>query len=283
MCMKEQNGKNYDCYEILNISQRKGLIFLKINDDEIALTPSSYANYFLYPNKKLSKEEYLELVEEGKLVKAKKYLSNILNKNRYTVFEIKQKLQNKFHLNENDIEGLLNEYIESNILDDLSYALDYIENGQSKGYSFQFLSYKLKQKGISDEVLNQENILKLKNDDLNSLFELIVKLNKKYGDISLKKRKEKIADYCLQRGYSYEQVKLKSEEFYSSNLFDYEVDFKKEQILLNKKLIECYNSLKDKGYSKYDLKNKMISKLIYKGFNYSDIIQEIEKEKLIND
>lgn len=237
----------------------------------------------MYPNKKISKEEYLELVEEGKLVKAKKYLSNILNKNRYTVFEVKQKLQNKFHLNENDIEGLLKEYIESNILDDLSYALDYIESGQSKGYSFQCLSYKLKQKGISDEVLNQENILKLKNDDLNSLFELLVKLNKKYENISLKKRKEKITDYCLQRGYSYDQVKLKLDEFYSSNLFDYEADFKKEQILLNKKLIECYNSLKDKGYSKYDLKNKIISKLVYKGFNYSDIIQEIEKEKLIND
>lgn len=56
MCMKEQNGKNYDCYEILNISQRKGLIFLKINDDEIALTPSSYVNYFCTQIKKYQKK-----------------------------------------------------------------------------------------------------------------------------------------------------------------------------------------------------------------------------------
>lgn len=283
MSIKEQKGKNYSGYIIKDVVQKRGLVAIKINDEEILLTTSSYADYFLYPNKELTREEYTNLLSEEKFIKTKKYLSTILSRNRYTIQEVKNKVRNKFNLDDKKIDLLLKEYIESGILDDTSYAFDFIENGQLKGYSFDYLKYKLKQKGIADEILNKDDILRLKINDYDSLLNLIVKLNEKNTNVPLKSRKEKMINYCLQHGYSYEQVKSCMDEFYSSDLFDLNSNIESEKILLNKKNVEFYNSLKNKGYSDKELKNKLITKLINKGFKYSDIIQEIEKENLLND
>lgn len=279
----EQKDKNYDGYIIKDVVKKRGLVAVKINDEEILLTTSSYADRFLYPNKKLTREEYLNLLGEEKLIKTNKYLSTILSRNRYTIQEVKNKVKDKFNLDDKKIEALLKEYIESGILDDTSYAFDFIESGQLKGYSFDYLKYKLKQKGIADEIFNKDDIFKLKTNDYDSLLNLIVKLNEKYANTSLKSRKEKMINYCLQHGYYYEQVKSCMDEFYSSDLFDLKSNIESEKIFLNKKIVEFYNSLKNKGYSDKELKNKIITKLINKGFKYSDIIQEIEKENLLND
>ncbi len=283
MSTKEQKDKNYDCYIIKDVGQKRGLVAVKINDEEILLTTSSYADHFLYPNKKLTRDEYLNLLGEEKLIKAKKYLSTVLSRNRYTIQEVKNKVRSKFYLDDKKIEALLKEYIESGILDDTSYAFDFIESGQLKGFSFDYLKYKLKQKGIADEIFNKDDILKLRTNDYDSLLNLIIKLNGKNANTPLKSRKEKMINYCLQHGYSYEQVKSCMDEFYSSDLFDLNSNIESEKILMNKKIVEFYNSLKNKGYSDKELKNKLVTKLINKGFKYSDIIQEIEKENLLHD
>ena len=283
MSIKEQKGKNYNGYIIKDVVQKRGLVAVKINDEEILLTTSSYADYFLYPNKKLTRDEYINLLNEERFIKTKKYLSTILSRNRYTIQEVKNKVRNKFNLDDKKIDLLLKEYIESGILDDTSYCFDFIENGQMKGYSFDYLKYKLKQKGIADDILNKDDILTLRINDYDSLLNLIVKLNEKNANVPLKSRKEKMTNYCLQHGYSYEQVKSCMEEFYSSDLFDLNSNIESEKKLLNKKIVEFYNSLKNKGYSDKELRNKLITKLINKGFKYSDIIQEIEKENLLND
>lgn len=280
MSIKELNDKTYNQYEIIDIMPTKGMIKIILKDQEILITKSSYSNFYLYPHKIVNEEELKELLKEAELSKVKKYVSLLLSKGRYTSNQVKLKIKSKYKISDEDINSVLKEYLDSKIIDDKTYSLDYIEKGQNEGKGYKFLVHKLKEKGVSDEILDSIEIKEFQQNDEETIYVLINKLNNKKNNVPLLKKKNDIYQECFKNGYDSSLIKEAIDDFYSHVSLE---DLQNERNNLKRKMLECYNSLKIKTKSSYELKRKLIASLISKGYSYNDILEEIEVEGIFND
>ena len=241
---------------------------LLINNEEYIITISDYTEYLFYKGKEITLKD-IELISSlAKEFAYKKYLSRILANKRYTIYEISNKLKKKFLLSKKDIDKLLDSYINSKILDDKAYAIDYIESNSHK-YGRKRLLSELKKKGISENILNSQEILNSIDDTIDE--EVIIKLEKRYRSLPFNKRCEKIKEILYKRGFITSEInKIK--------IID---TAKNDSSLLIKEAKKCYNAIASKKVDKEKMKSLFTTKLLRKGFSYEEIIKL--KEEYFND
>lgn len=146
-------------------------------------------------------EERLKLIENVISVdKCKNYATNLVSKKMYTKKEITDKMLNKGFSNTavSEVVSILEEY---GYIDDRVYAELYVREYMKK-YGVKKLSYNLKLKGISDDLINEfcTNI-----DNNEELLKLIK--SKIRTDINDRKEFDRIVRQFLAKGFEFEQIK----------------------------------------------------------------------------
>ena len=155
----------------------------------------------------IDEEKLKKIAYEENLINCKETALKIIERSYKTKKEMTKRLIEKGYALEeiNETLKFLEEY---NFINDESYAKAFI-NDRTKTQGKQKIKYALKNKGVSDEIIEEElskldmekekenaNILALKKYNV-----LIKRENDKY------KLKEKIIRFLISRGYNYEVAK----------------------------------------------------------------------------
>ena len=248
---------------INSIKIKNNKITCTIDSKEFIISSDTYSKFYLYPNKEISTEEFNSILADSKLIKAKNYIQQLLTKSSYTCHDLKKKLIQKFKLTSNELDEILQPYIDSNIIDDYTYALDYIQSKNNLCYGENYLKEKLIQKGISEEIIHNKKIeeaLKFNNQFLDKFASDLLAKN---TSLPITKQKQKLSDFLIRRGFDYIDVSntIKKLNFKTDN---------KYLTNLNKKINQIVKKHKNKNISKYDKKDQLIQKLLYHGYKYDE-------------
>ncbi len=167
-----------------------------------------------------------------------KYSFFLLGKKRYTIFEIKQKLNQHFEkkynkwikeknfleeeIENNDekedfknktIKKIINRLLELKYLDDFSFAKDYISHSLELRPRGKFLlTRELKNKGIEEDIIS-ENLLKFDIDEFEIAKKLLEKNKYKWRKSPSQKQKEKAFRFLASKGLNPDAILNALKEF----------------------------------------------------------------------
>ncbi len=226
--------------------------------ESIKISEETYTNHYLFVNKEISKKEYELLIKEDKNVKLLKYTLNLFSSKIYTEKEIILKLKQK-KAQKKEIDKII-DYLKSNhLLDDEKYATEYKEYLETKKMGKNAIIYTLKSKGVAQNILDL--LVFNEEDELQKAKCHIDILNKKYKDKSNKSKTQLIYQSLLRLGFDINLINDIIKEVELSLPNDEEKNIKKELLKAN------YRNLDEQ---------KIIKKLLYKGYNY-ELIKRIVK------
>lgn len=266
--------------EIKDVVFRTNGVLLELSSVSYLISKEDYLDGYYYPRKSLTASEKKTLEFKAKNKKASDYLIRILSSSRYSVFQVSEKLKAKFALSEKDISSLLSPYIENHILDDEKYAEEYLSMKLEQGFGRRALISALKEKGISDDILEKEEIQSLLLEDKSYIEETAIRYDKKKKNCTIEKRKSSLRDHLLRRGYPLELIVPILEALFSNlseeeKQHDYEIQTKE----LKEKGRKCYNAIARKDISDKDKRSQWIQKLLSYGFRYADIQELLSVER----
>lgn len=251
-------------------------IFLS-NNEVVTLLASNYADYYLYKNKEITSDEYLKLIEDSSNYKYLSYLYKLINYRPYSKKQLIDKLTSKYVIDSNKIDKLIDSLIEKNEYDPLIYCNEYINKLSKKGYEKSKIIKELEMQGYTiDEI--ESCFTNNELADIESIINDIIRKNSYKNEYQIKKS---ITSKLLMLGYSTSQIeKYLNDYFYNNSKMDL---IKNDEVFkLRNDLEKTYNSLINKGYDDYSLKNKCINKMIQKGYKLSDIEKEYKEIKNAN-
>lgn len=257
--------------KILSIEKKKNKYQVEVLLDEKLekhnFSEETIIKYLIFKDKTFTDKEFETILNEEKLNvlfnKALKYLSyqsrskeemeKYLKEKEASVSQITtiiDKLTNLGYINDEDY---------------INYCFDYVTRNL-KGP--EILAQKLKLKGIEEKLIN--DILKKYDEDLEREIALEVIQKQQTKNISLPKRKQKMNLYqkLLRDGFHNEIINslINKIEFVdeSDETLDNEI----------RKFRNKYNDISD-----YEVRTKLISKLLNKGYEYSQIISALNKDE----
>lgn len=175
-------------------------------DGEFSFGASSFTvlSHHLTEGSEITKEELLKIKNTAVFEDAKNYAAKLISSKSYTEKAIREKLIS--HIGDEEITEKTIEFLkEYKLIDDIDYAKRYTHDlVYLKKFGIRQVKWKLKEKGIPDEIINK-TIEELDFDDtisenLNSL--IIKKLN---GNTDIKNI-AKVKRYLASRGYSFDEI-----------------------------------------------------------------------------
>ena len=160
----------------------------------------------------------------------------------------------KFQLDESTINKIIKKLEKIGFIDDERYANRYTEELIRKGKGKKAIYNLLIKKGIEQDLIN-ENLSKYeKDDEFANALRIAEKLVKPESDYPIKKQKMQLIEKLLREGYGQDAI-----NYAMSNITF--TDNSQER------LIKEYEKLQDKNIEK----EKIIARLLAKGYEYSDI------------
>lgn len=248
---------------IISDIKKKKLSFIIFFDNgkELELSEETYTDYYFYVGKEVTDSGLLELESKENLVRFKKYCVSLLMKKDYSIRQIVDKLKLK-KLDDFQI-GLVVDYLKDiHLLDDKKYYENLIFSLENKGYGYYYIVNKLDGCFYYEynESLEKERVcLVLPN------------LIKKYSLLySLAKMKNSIYNSLVSMGYKNEVIKYGLSQIIDSEFLD------SDKIKLQQEFLKMtYKLSKNEIFNK---KDKIISKLLMRGYSYNDIIELVNGE-----
>lgn len=138
-----------------------------------------------------------------------RYLSYRPRSEKEILDYLKEKQKKAPSLKDEDIDNILLRLREYRFINDEDFVKFWIEQrNKYKNKPIRVIEYELKQKGISQDLINSYLFEKDKKEaDLESAKKLAVKKMDFYRDLPPEKRQEKVMNYLLRKGFSYDTVK----------------------------------------------------------------------------
>ncbi len=280
--IKKRSGTaSSETHVIQDISLEKGSVHLVVDEKEIVISADSYLSDYFYPGKALDKKQFANLLRMEKETKSRKYLLYLLSHGRYTTYEIKKRLKEKYGIGEKESMEMIKPYIESGVLSDREYTIDYLEMKTEQGYGKLYLIADLKKKGIPEQLLEDEVILSHMEAKDEVIFSFLRKEDKKRKTLSSKKRKEVLSQCLYRRGFTSSQSHALIEAYFSS-LSEEEREKQEEnsKMLLKKEVLKCYNSFIRKYPDAKKRKQAFFQRFLRQGYDYSEVEELIQQEGL---
>ncbi len=175
-----------------------------------AISKMDVAFYNLKEGEELPAKKYNEILENVVLAKAKLTALSYLSYKDRTKREVIRKLKEK-GFNKDVTKKTLMFLIQYGYINDLEFSKKFVKQRVcSKGYGRFKVVRELREKGISDEIIEvvTENI---QEDEIETAFKYGLKKAKNL-DLSEYKDKQKLYAYLQRRGYSYEIIKTVIEQ-----------------------------------------------------------------------
>lgn len=113
------------------------------------------------------------------------------------------------------VDAVIERLKELNYIDDLRFTKSFVENSSSSGINA--IRFKLKSKGVSDEIINSvlENV---KDDDqIVRAVEIIKKQLPKYSKYETFEQKRKLNDFLYRKGYQWDVIKSAIDKVFSED------------------------------------------------------------------
>ena len=184
---------------------------------------------------------------------------------------MKRKLKESIDISPNDLDSVINELIKMNLLNDEKYAENRIKSLKSSFVSKNSTIKKLRQEGISQEIIDRQYTLEV-DEQLKIAKKRASKYQLSTKGKSLKLKKQFIMNKLLNDGFS-QEIAL---EALNSLDFSYEVLYETDSLRLQAQ--KAYIKYHRK-YNGSELRNKIYIYLANKGFEQEKIyalINEME-------
>ena len=180
-----------------------------------SLDISQLIDYKLKIGESLSKEKIAEIKRASTFGKVyARTLEWVLTRPR-SIKETQDYLKLKIYKNkiedftDEDINEIIKKLVNKKYLDDEKFAEYYVENKNiKKGISDKKLKYELRKKGINDEII-EKTLEKSERNPEEEIKKIIFKKRNKYSP-------EKLFNYIVRQGFSYELAKKEVEEFFKN-------------------------------------------------------------------
>lgn len=190
-------------------------IFLKLNDSTgFYIDLATIVKFDLFKGKELSAEDINNIKEYISINRIKLKCITLISKRPRSIKEIKDYLKKINKKNDIEDESIRNNkileiLIKERYLNDIEFAKWWVDNRNLfKIKSKREIKYELLRKGIEEDIIN--NILEQEkgSNETNKIRTLCLKKFgiEKINDIDLK-AKNKIVNYLIRKGYSYEDIK----------------------------------------------------------------------------
>lgn len=244
-------------YKVTKIAKKgkKFVITFDNYDNEVILNEDKLVEYRILLNNEYSKSEFNKIIKSEKEVRYYELVVNYINFKQRTKNEVVKYLEDH-DANKTQIDSIIKKLTYISYIDDNRYTnsfiSEYIRKKKGKKYIYQTLENKGVDKKIIDEYIDKYTS-DLEYDNAMSVANKVASLNTKNP---IKKQKLQISNKLLTDGYSYDII---------------------NKVLSNVDLTDESFETLEKEYHKLLLKeldkNKIIQKLLAKGFEYSSIRQ----------
>lgn len=254
---------------IIEVKFSKKSIKVKFDDDtEIKISESTYAHYYLYKDKLLTEVEINDILKYESLTKGKAYAISLLSNGLYSEKEIRDKLKLKKKIPSKDINIIINELKDLHLIDDEGFIEEYLELFESKNYGKLRIINELKKAGIKESLISRIEF----NDDneLDKANNEILKFIKTNPNKNYQKLCQSGYAHLLLYGFSNE-IATKAIDIISEK-HDFETDLR----LLDKEIDKVIRK-PNIDLNSYEIKQKVVSSLLRKGFLYEDIINRLRR------
>lgn len=251
-----------DEYKVKKITKKgkKYLVLFENVEEEVILSEDLIVEYRIIVGSIFDKKTFNKIKKcEKEVLYYNKVLHYIDFKPR-TKKEVEEYLI-KLEVPTEQIEKMIKKLMNISYIDDERYAKSYVLESIRKLKGKNYIIQSLLNKGISKEIslkyLEEEYDRDIERDNA---MKVATKLSLTITKNPLKKQKLQISNKLMMEGYSYDIINY---VFANIELLDESSEL----------LIKEYNKLLLKGFDK----NKIIQKLLTKGFEYSEIRKNIEK------
>lgn len=255
-------------YRVKEVKKSKKGLLVSINGEEFYLSENSASELLLYPNKTLTYQEYLQLKQLSGYGDLLEKSINKLSRNPSSEFDFYQYLKQK-GIEGKTIGQIIKKLKEYHLIDDESYAKAYQERySLYLGYGQNRIKADLRRKGIDEAIINQLSFPKSQEKENAEAY--LEKMKPSLARFSNRERIRKANVFLLSHGFENDIIALVLDHFD-------EHDEAKEAELLE---AELQKSLKhySRNYEGYELRKRVISHLIHKGYNLEEIKKKIDIE-----
>ena len=253
-------------YHIKKIKTFDDYIYVYLDEEKIEVSLENYFKYGLGKLEGFDDELYELLKEEEIYLKAYRSCIRKLSIKDYSIYQIRNHL-NKYELNDVHINRIIDKLLELKLLDDNRYCLSRINYLNKQLYSYKQIVNKLVKEGISKYIIN-DNLVYDSSLEQNKCDQLCNKLNSKSVRRSRNSQIKYMISKLVNNGFSYSEAK--------NALDKVTINSDNEDILLRKEYEKALKKYSRK-YNDYELKNKIYTYLLNKGFNIDDI-KKVEVE-----
>lgn len=263
-------------YRIIKTSVNDDAVKLNLQNHikeevSILLRVDDYYNLGIRNDSLITEEEYLNLKKKENAALAFRKAIRLLANKDYSILMMKRKLKESIDISPNDLDSVINELIKMNLLNDEKYAENRINSLKSSFVSKNSTIKKLRQEGISQEIIDRQYTLEV-DEQLKIAKKRASKYQLSTKGKSLKLKKQFIMNKLLNDGFS-QEIAL---EALNSLDFSYEVLYETDSLRLQAQ--KAYIKYHRK-YNGSELRNKIYIYLANKGFEQEKIyalINEME-------
>lgn len=250
--------------------QKNKRYLVETNLDSYKFDEDTVIKYMLFKDHEFTKKEFDEVLFNAKVSEGFNKALSYLSRSKKSTYEVKEYLRGKDDYNEKAIDLIISKLKEFKFIDDYEYARSVINTyGKVKGplYIKNKLEVKRIHKDIISKVIGEYNIEYSEFDNALTLARKVMEASdiKKYP---ITKQKTKIYSKLISNGYSSEIASrvLSRLEF---------VDESDEE--LEKELRKYLRKYFDSELNFKEKKNKIITSLMNKGYNYKNINKIYQK------
>ena len=242
--------------------------------DKIVLSIDDFYDNGLRINMLLNANMLSYLKEREAFAKAYKSCIRKLSLKDYSRSQLKKYIKEKYELKDELSEKILSKLESMNLINDEEYAISFIKKMNNKMMSYKAINKRVKEIGVTKDIILDA----FSKVEINDFDNCQAKANKYFYTIKNKssslKKKTIISKLCND-GFTYEMAQD------AVNQLDFSNDLINDNKLIKKEALKAYNKYVKK-YDGSELRNKIFTYLINKGFEYEHIyvaINELEGNK----
>lgn len=268
--MKELSGEIGNINVLKEISAKEEYVTLNFDSFKFKILPETYEEFRFCVGNEYEKDTILECIAKNQKNEIVRYGINKFSKKNYCSNEIKNKIYKKFDDYPKEIIEEAIEILKANhFIDDKSYVEQYLEyftvGCYGKYYITNFFNSQKIDQSIIDEIEYDDEVEKTKAQRYFGL------IKNKYVSNNFAKQKKKMYENLLRRGFDVALI--------SELLSTLEIDEAKEEKALIKSYFKEKNKILSKKENDDSITNKLISKLVAKGYSYGKILELIKKDE----
>ena len=250
---------NQSMITIVEVKKNRKKYLVSTLNNDYSFEEDTIIKYGIFKNKEFTKDELENIIRDDQKNKILNIALFYLSFRNRTVFEVYTYLRKKDY-SEQLVLSIIDRLKDLEYLNDRSFSLELIDYYIRINKGPKVIIEKLKQKGIDELIINETMVL-YDDETVKNVIQTIIEKNINNNiQEPIKKQKQKLYNKLLRDGFSGSVILSMINQF--EFIEDYEENLIKE--------IEKSK----KRYSKYDekiMKNKIITSLLNKGYEYNVI------------